>query len=221
MERKAKFLLVKVGWFLLWTFIYSILYLIFLALLPKMFGSYHFFQIKLLQVLIFGLSFSILSRIIHSLIHKSKIYIGNDVFFFWTFAYGFSIWLFEFLKGYLISDLGILFLANKWIGIIFVGLGVCLAIRIIKRMEFKRVGIRSPFGRAPSQIFTGIVLLVIGILCWRFSGMVFLEWFNWAEGMAWSWLIGFAFIIAGFLTLLAWWRNNVSMFTTRHRVNWH
>lgn len=214
MREKSKTLLINIGWFLAWTLIYSILYLISVALLPKLFGNYHFFQVRLINVLIFGLFFSVFSRIIHSLIRKNKIYMGNDVFFFWTFAYGFSIWFFEFLRAYFISDLGLSFLANKFLSILFVGFGVWLCIKIIKKMEFGRLGVRSPFGRAPSQIFTGIVLIVIGILCWKFSGMVFLDWLNWAEGMAWSWLIGLGFIIAGFLTLLAWWRNNV----LQHRI---
>lgn len=139
---------------------------------------------------------------------------GSDVFFFYTFAYGFAIWLSEFLGSYFITDLAVPFLANKWSGILFVGLVVCITIRIIKRMEFGRMGIKSPLGRAPSQIFTGIVLIAMGILCWRFSTMVFIDWLNWAEGVSWSLFIGFGLMIAGFLVLLAWWRNNV----LQHRV---
>ena len=63
--------------------------------------------------------------------------------------------------------------------------------------------------RLNSQIFTGIILIVAGFLTFRFSYKIFVEWFNWAEGMAWSWLIGAGLLLAGFLTLLAWWRNNV------------
>ena len=209
MKEKYKESLLPIGWFLIWSLIYSIFYLVSLALLPKLFANKNFFQVELIYFLIFGLFFSIFSRIIHSLIHKRKIYIGGDVLFFWTFAYGFSIWLFEFLRDYLITDLGFSFLINKFAEIIFVGVGVCLAIKIVKRMEFGSVGIKSPFGRAPSQIFTGIILIVMGVLCWRFSTMVFIEWLNWAEGVGWSLFIGFGLMIAGFLVLLAWWRNNV------------
>jgi hypothetical protein len=73
---------------------------------------------------------------------------------------------------------------------------------------------RNKFLRAPSQILTGIALLVFGILSWRLSYKVFVEWIGWPEGMAWSWLIGLILMIAGFLTVLAWWRNNV----LQHRV---
>lgn len=93
-----------------------------------------------------------------------------------------------------------------------------LVLMFLRRMKIKkkRRGIK-----APSQIFTGIILIVAGILSWRFSTVVFLDWFNWVEGLAWSWLIGLALIISGGLVLLAWWRNNVSMFTTKHTVKWH
>lgn len=199
-------------WFVIWTLINSALYLIASALLPKIFSNAHFFQVQFIYFLIFGLFFSISSRIIYSLIHKNRIYIGGDVFFFWTFAYAFAIWLSNFLKNYFITDLSASFLSNKFIGILFVGLGVCIIIRIIQRMEFGRLGIKSPLSRAPSQIFTGIILIVFGILCWRFSTIVFIDWFNWIEGMAWSWLIGLGFMIAGVLVLIAWWRNNVANF---------
>ena len=43
----------------------------------------------------------------------------------------------------------------------------------------------------------------------QFSVIIFIKWFNWAEGLAWSWLIGLGLIIGGVLVLLAWWRNNV------------
>ena len=162
------------GWFIAWTLIYTMLYIVFGFLLDQLFGNTSFYQIKFISFVLIGLCFSIFSRIIWSLIHKRRIYVGTDVFLFWTFAYAFAI------------------------------------IKIVKRMDF---GIRTPRGiRTPSQIASGIILIILGILCWRFSGTIFLDWFNWAEGMAWSWLIGLALIIAGVLVLKAYWKNNVASF---------
>jgi hypothetical protein len=66
-------------------------------------------------------------------------------------------------------------------------------------------------------ILKGILLIIAGILVLRFSHVVF----GFGEGTLWSWLVGWAFIIAGLLVLIAWWRNNVSMFTTKHAVKWN
>jgi len=214
MQKEHKKSLLTFKWFLLWTLIYSILYLISSIFLPRLFGSQHFFQVWFIYFLIFGIFFSISARIIHSLIHNNTIYIGSDVFFFWTFAYGFALWLSEFLKDYFITDLAFSFLTNKFLEALFVGLVVYATIKLIKKMEFGKGGIRSSFRRAPSQIFTGVVLFVLGVLCWRFSTIVFIDWLNWVEGVSWSFLIGLGLMIAGFLVLLAWWRNNV----LQHRI---
>ena len=183
--------------------------MIFNFLLTEIFSKYSFFQVNFLHALLFGLCFSIASRIIYGLLYHGKIYIDSSVFFLWTFAYGLSLWFFEFLRNLFIIRANWIVLSNLYFGALFIGLGLFFAIKIVQKMDFNLAHSRSRFFRAPSQIFTGIILLVAGILCWRFSGLVFLNWFNWPEGMAWSWLIGLGFLIAGFLTLLAWWRNNV------------
>ncbi len=36
----------------------------------------------------------------------------------------------------------------------------------------------------------------------------------------WSIILSIGLFIAGVLVLIAWWRNNVSMFTTKHNVRW-
>lgn len=198
----------SISWFITWTLIYSVSYIIFAFLLKEIFGNYKFLQVQLIYILLLGLCFSISSRIIWSLIHKTKIYMGSDVFFFWTFAYGFSIWFGQLIKDLILKNFNY---SNIIVNALIVGVVVCLLIKLIKRMEFN-FGKRKI--RAPSQIFTGIVLIVAGILCWRFSTIVFIDWFNWVEGMAWSWLIGLALIIAGILVLVAWWRNNV----LQHRI---
>ncbi|HEB46931.1 MAG TPA: hypothetical protein ENI22_00490 [Candidatus Pacearchaeota archaeon] len=80
---------------------------------------------------------------------------------------------------------------------------------------------RGRNNKAPMQIIKGIVLVVLGLLVFRFSEVIFLDWIKWSEGLAWSWLLGLILLLAGFFTIVAWWRNNVSMFTTRHRVKWN
>lgn len=206
---KSSEFLTNVKWGIFWTLMYSALYLIFNFLLNEIFGNVNFFKVKLISILLMGLCFSLSSRIIWSLIHKRKIYLEIDVFFFWTFVYGFSIWFGEFLRDLTLEK--ITFLTNMFIGAIFVGLIVYFLIKLMKRIEFNFGRIRI---KAPSQIFTGIILIVAGLLTFRFSYQIFIGWFNWAEGIAWSWLVGLGLIIAGFLVLLAWWRNNV----LQHRV---
>ncbi|MBI2047029.1 hypothetical protein HYT26_02605 [Candidatus Pacearchaeota archaeon] len=198
-------------WLVIWVLVYAGLYLIFAFLLKEIFGNFKFFQVRLLYILLIGLCFSISSRIIWSLIHKRNIYIGTDVFLFWTFAYGFSIWFGQFLRDLIIERFNHPILTNIFIDAIIIGIVVCLLIKLIKKIEF---GFGKRRIRAPSQIATGIILIVAGILTFRFSYQIFVGWFNWMEGMAWSWLIGLGLIIAGFLVLIAWWRNNV----LQHRV---
>lgn len=193
-------------WIGIWTLIYAILYIVLNFLLKEIFGKFSFFQIKFINILLIGLFFSISSRMIWSLIHKKKIYLGTDVFVFWTFAYGFSIWFGQFLRDLMINKLNYTILTNIFLDAVIIGLVVCLLIKLIKRIEF---GFGKRKIRAPSQIFTGIILVVAGILTFRFSSTIFVEWFRWYEGMAWSWLIGLGLIIGGFLTIVAWWRNNV------------
>jgi len=210
-HKKPLNFLINLKWLVIWTLIYSILYIIFIFLLKEMWGNFNFFQVKLVYFLLIGLCFSVSSRIIWSLIHKRNIYLGTDVFFFWTFAYGFSLWFGQFLRNLTLDKASLAIMENIFIEAIFVGLVVCLLIKLIKKIEF---GFGGKKINAPSQIFTGITLFVAGILTFRFSYQIFVGWFNWTEGMAWSWLIGLGLIIAGFLVLLAWWRNNV----LQHRV---
>ena len=190
-------------WFVIWALIYTGLYIILNFLLNEIFGRYDFFKIKIVYILLIGLFFSILSRIIYDLIKKKKVYIGSDVFVFWALTYGFSIWFSEFLWNLIETRFQeSLILASPFAGFIFIGLGIAIIIKIVKRIEF---GIKHP-----SQILTGILLMFLGILFFRFSGIIFGTY--WSEGMAWSWLFGLALIIGGFLMIVAWWRNNVATF---------
>jgi len=71
------------------------------------------------------------------------------------------------------------------------------------------------------KIFNGVSFIILGILLIRFSSLIFIQWFSWSEGIFWGYLIGVGLILGGLFSLIAWWRNNVSMFTTRHRVRWN
>ena len=72
----------------------------------------------------------------------------------------------------------------------------------------KRFSLRRSLG-IPSLIFKGIILLVIGVILMRFSGVIFVNWLGWMEGLIWGFVFGIIFLIAGALCFLAWWRNNV------------
>ncbi len=210
-EKKSNQFLFNLKWFVIWALIYTALYIVLNFLLTEMLGQYDFFKVKLVYILITGLCFSVCARIIYDLIKKKRVYMGSDVFVFWALTYGLSIWFSQFLWGIIIRDSKISFLTSTlYISYLFIGLIVAAIIKLVKRIEF---GIRQP-----SQILTGVVLMFMGVLFFRFSGVIFGTF--WPEGMAWSWLFGLALIIGGFLMILAWWRNNVSMFTTRHTVNW-
>lgn len=206
-NEKGKKLLFNLKWFIIWVIIYSALYLILNFLLKEMFGQYDFFKVKIVYILLIGLFFSVISRIIYDLIKKKRVYMGSDVFIFWTLTYGLSIWFFEFLWELIVKRFQN---TNPIISFIFIGLGVAVIIKLVKRIEF---GIKQP-----SQIMTGVLLMFLGILFFRFSNIIFSAF--WPEGMAWSWLFGLALLIGGFLMIIAWWRNNVSMFTTKHTVHW-
>lgn len=213
-SNKFKSFLNEIKWFIIWVLIYAIFYIVFEFLLDAMIGTAPFYKIEFIHALIFGLCFSVATRVVWAVIHGKTIYLGTDVFTFWILAYGLSIWFFEFLKGIFIQRFNLVILNNMYITSLFIAVGVDIVIRLLKRTEF---GFQTRFPRilrAPSQIFTGILLTAIGVLTFRFSTIIFIDWLRWTEGLAWSWLIGLVFIIAGFLTLVAWWRNNV----LQHRI---
>ncbi len=205
-------------WFFVWALIYFIFYLIFDFLLRELFGNSNFLNIPLIYFLIMGLLFSIFSRVVWCLIHQRRISLGIDVFFYWTFAFAFSIWFGSFLSDLSVEKLGYGFLYYGLINILIISFVVTLLIKLIKKIEFDFGGRKM---KAPQQIVTGILLIIGGILTFRFSYEIFVGWFNWDEGMVWSWLLGSGLIVGGFLTLVAWWRNNVSMFTTKHHVRFN
>lgn len=172
-------------WFAIWTVIYFVFYFVFNFLLTELFGDFNFFQVKLIYFLLIGLLFSVFSRIIWCSVHRRNIFLGTDVFFFWTFAFAFSVWFGSFLANLSVEKLGYVFLSTEIVFVLIVSIVVSLLIKLIKKIEFG-FGKKKRRIKAPKQIVTGIILLVAGILTFRFSYEIFVGWFNWAEGMAWS-----------------------------------
>jgi len=67
-------------------------------------------------------------------------------------------------------------------------------------------------------ITTGVILIIASIVLFRLSFTnVFLSS---AEIAFWTWFISAGLFLAGIFVLVGWWRNNISMMTTRHSVNW-
>ncbi len=67
-------------------------------------------------------------------------------------------------------------------------------------------------------IAISVILIVASIILFRLS---FTNTFlNSSEIFMWSIIASIGLFLAGFLVLVGWWRNHVSMFTTRHSVNW-
>ena len=67
-------------------------------------------------------------------------------------------------------------------------------------------------------IATGVILIIASIVLFRLS---FTNAFlSSGEIFGWSILISIGLFLAGLLVLIGWWRNNISMLTTRHNVKW-
>ena len=67
-------------------------------------------------------------------------------------------------------------------------------------------------------VATGIILIFASIILFRFS---FTNAFlSSSEVFMWSIILSIGLFIIGLFVLIAYWRNNVSMLTTRHNVNW-
>ena len=206
-KRDFKFWIKK---FFFWFITYSILIILF----DMLFANTKIYQAKIGYYIIMGFILILSSRIIYSAYKKKKFRLKGVII--WGLLYVLAFALVTFLLGKFPS-ISINPGYDKYLNIILFSAIFTIIIMFLRRMKIEKIGIGK---KAPSQIFTGIILLVAGIVTWRFSHVIFLEWFGWAEGMAWSWLFGLGLIIAGFLTLIAWWRNNVSMFTTKHNVHW-
>ncbi|MCK4552979.1 hypothetical protein KAT80_02140 [Candidatus Pacearchaeota archaeon] len=67
-------------------------------------------------------------------------------------------------------------------------------------------------------IATGIILIFASIVLFRLS---FTNAFlSSSEVFMWAIILSIGIFLIGLFVLICWWRNNVSMLTTRHNVNW-
>jgi hypothetical protein len=185
--------------FLFWFLVYFIS----ISLISILFQNTQIYQNKIGFYIIMGYLLVLISRVIYSATKNRELRLSGIVL--WGLIYTISYGLIDFFLGNILT-----FSANPTYGL-FINIAIfsvvfTLVLMFLRRMKIKK---KRRGVKAPSQIFTGILLIVAGILSWRFSTIVFLNWFNWVEGLAWSWLIGLALIIGGGLVLLAWWRNNV------------
>jgi len=66
-------------------------------------------------------------------------------------------------------------------------------------------------------IATGIILIFASIVLFRLS---FTNAFlSSSEVFMWSMILSIGIFLIGLFVLIGWWRNNISMLTTRHNVN--
>ncbi len=191
-----------------------IIYVVSIFILNLIFKETKIFQAKMGYYLIMGFLLVIISGIVYSASKHKKFRFKGIVL--WGFLYSIVFGLVDFILNKIPIQINLTY--DKYIFLVVFSIIFTIILMFLRRMKIGPLKIGR--ARMNSQIFTGIILLVLGIVIWRFSYTIFVGWFNWAEGMAWSWLIGLGLIIAGFLTLIAWWRNNVSMLTTKHTVKW-
>jgi len=97
---KTRGFLYETKWFLIWTVVYVILIWILNIFFSEFLGKFEFFNIKIVYILLIGFSLTLLSKIIYSVIFKKGLYLGNRLIY-WTIAYSFLFWLFEFISNYL------------------------------------------------------------------------------------------------------------------------
>ncbi len=203
---------------LLWIFIWFIVYFALIWIYLYVISPYDVFSNSFVFYMGFGIFLYLMSQFIYSAIKKS--YVNFNNFIIWIFIYSGLLFLWDSILSTLNFEFGNLYL-------ILFSITFALSIFFLKRMKMGIGGLnsfrisRGRNNKAPMQIIKGIVLVVLGLLVFRFSEVIFLDWIKWSEGLAWSWLLGLILLLAGFFTIVAWWRNNVSMFTTRHRVKWN
>lgn len=201
-------------------FFWFIVYAIFIILLNAIFEKTSLYHAKIGFYLVMGYLLILCSRIVYSAFKRKSFSLKGIIVWglFYSIAFGLTDFVLTKLPHIQINPS-----YDKYINLIIFSALFSLAVIFLRRMKIRGIKTRrgSLFSRAPSQVLSGIILIVFGILVFRFSHQIFVDWFNWYEGLAWSWLIGLGLIIAGILTLIAWWRNNVSMFTTRHKFKWN
>jgi hypothetical protein len=163
--------------------------------------KYGILEKQIAYYLFLGIYLRIFSKFIFSAYKKSTFKFNK--IFFWAGIYSLILFLLDFL----IKE-SVKFNIHSYL---LLALKVSIFTIIIMFLGGAKIveGHKSKFLRAPDQIITGIASIAGGILCMRFSKLVFLDWIGWVEGIAWSFFIGWALIIIGFLVIVAWWRNNI------------
>ena len=188
-----------------------IVYFISIIIITLLFEKTKIYQAKIGFYLIMGFILVIISRIVYFATKKKHFRFSGIIL--WGVIYAVVFGLVSFILGRF-PQIQINASYDKYLNMLIFSAIFTIILMFLRRMKIGSLRIGKTRFKAPSQIFTGIILIVTGILTFRFSVQIFIGWFNWAEGMAWSWLIGLALIIAGFLVLLAWWRDNV----LQHRI---
>ena len=83
-----------------------------------------------------------------------------------------------------------------------------------KRSKFNRL---NYFSRK-HPIVIAVILIIASLVLLRLSFTN--PFLNSSEIFMWAIIVSIGLFIAGILVLVGWWRNHISMFTTRHNVNW-
>jgi len=215
-KREERKVIKDKNYYIKWISVQFVLYTIIIFLLEKIAIKAEWNLIPAPQALLLGFISLILTRVVYSSIYRS--HFSFKGIFFWgiiySVAYGLLIFIIELLE-----------IGNSWANLLILSGAFTLIITFVRRMKVKpgkgKGRRKSRLLGINSQIFTGLFLIFLSIMFFRFSHIIWLQWFNWAEGLAWSWLLGIVCLIGGILTLIAWWRNNVSMFTTKHSIKWN
>ncbi|MEK6811171.1 MAG: hypothetical protein AABX96_01535 [Nanoarchaeota archaeon] len=201
-------------------FFWFIIYVLSISLFTILLKNTKIYEAKIGFYLIMGFFLVIVSRVIYSAKRKRSFRFKG--IFIWVIIYSVVFGLLSKVLS-LFPSIQLNSAYDFYLNLILLSIIFTIVIMFLRRMKFKTGKVRrnTPlFLRAPSQIISGIGLFIAGLLVFRFSYQIFVGWFNWAEGMAWSWLIGIIFIVAGLLTLKAWWKNSVSNFNTQHNFHW-
>jgi len=198
-----------------------VVYLVLISLFTLILKDTGIYEANIGFYLIMGFILVIASRMVYSAWHKKSLRFRGVVI--WGVIYSLIFGLLDYVLS-LFPQIRVNPAYDLYLNVAVFSFFFTILLMFIRRMKIDRKklgkGKKLPiFQRAPSQILSGIILFISGILVFRFSYQIFVGWFNWSEGMAWSWLIGLILIIAGVLTIIAWWRNNVANIFAKIKLN--
>jgi len=89
-----------------------------------------------------------------------------------------------------------------------------------KRRERRKISFFGKINRFAKRhpITIGVLLIIVSIVLFRLSFVN--DVLSNPEFSVWVWIISLGLFIAGIAVLFGWWRNHISMLTTKHDVNW-